>query len=134
MRAIKRVRSQAGFTLLELIVAVVIIVVAFFGLLLSLHYGSVLNETARQMQSAHDAARQALEAVRAYEFEFIYRAFNTAPTADPTGPDTAAASLFPLNLVITRADRRGPSLPRGRGRRQHRPFRAGTGRVAGNGS
>ncbi|MCK4298816.1 MAG: prepilin-type N-terminal cleavage/methylation domain-containing protein, partial [Planctomycetes bacterium] len=61
-------RCQAGFTLLELMVAVVVIVVAFFGLLLSLHYGSVLNETSRQLRTAHESAQRALEAVRAYEF------------------------------------------------------------------
>ena len=108
MHVFKRARSQAGFTLLELMVAVVIIVVAFFGLLLSLHYGSVLNETARQMQSAHEGARQALEAVRAYEFAFIYRSFNTDTTDDPNGPDTAENLLFPLNLVIPRADPHPP--------------------------
>ncbi len=90
-------RCQAGFTLLELMVAVVVIVVAFFGLLLSLHYGSVLNETSRQMQSAHAAARQALEAVRAYEIELIYRSFNADTNDDPNGPGMAENDLSPLN-------------------------------------
>lgn len=91
--------SETGFTLLELMIAVVVIVVAFFGLLLSLHYGNVLNETARQLQAAHDGARQALEAVRAYEFEYIYRAFNADTSDDPNGPGTAEAALFPLNTA-----------------------------------
>jgi prepilin-type N-terminal cleavage/methylation domain-containing protein len=92
-----KVRSQSGFTLLELMVAVVVIVVAFFGLLLSLHYGSVLNESARQLQSAHYAARQALEAVKAYDFAFAYRCFNAGTGDDPNGPGTAEALLPPLN-------------------------------------
>lgn len=92
--------AQAGFTLLELMVAVVVIVVAFFGLLLSLHYGSVLNETARQLQSAHGAARQALEAVRAYEFPSIYQCFNQDTTDDPDYPGWAEQALFPLNVSI----------------------------------
>ncbi|MHC5034661.1 MAG: prepilin-type N-terminal cleavage/methylation domain-containing protein [Planctomycetota bacterium] len=101
-------RSEAGFTLLELMVAIVVIVVAFFGLLLSLHYGSVLNETARQMQAAHGAGRQAMEAVRAYEFAFTYRCFNADTTDDPNGASTAEASLFPLNKVIPQADGNPP--------------------------
>jgi prepilin-type N-terminal cleavage/methylation domain-containing protein len=92
-----KVRSQSGFTLLELMVAVVVIVVAFFGLLLSLHYGNVLNETSRQLQSAHYAARQALEAVRAYDFAFAYRCFDGSITDDPNGPGTAEVLLPPLN-------------------------------------
>jgi prepilin-type N-terminal cleavage/methylation domain-containing protein len=92
-----KVRSQAGFTLLELMVAVVVIVVAFFGLLLSLHYGNVLNETARQLQLAHDGARQAMEAVRAYDFAYIYYSFNANTADDPNGPGTAEATLPPLN-------------------------------------
>jgi len=99
MRVLSTERSQAGFTLLELMIAVVVIVVAFFGLLLSLHYGSVLNETARQLQAAHEGARRALEAVRAYEFEFIYHCFNADINDDPNGPGTAQASLFPLDTA-----------------------------------
>ena len=91
---------QAGFTLLELMISVVVIVVAFFGLLLALHYGSVLNETARQMQTAHGAARLALEAVRAYEFPFTYRCFNEDITDDPHDAGWAEVSLEPLNRVI----------------------------------
>lgn len=93
-------RSEAGFTLLELMIAVVVIVVAFFGLLLSLHYGSVLNETARQLQLAHAGARQALEAVRAYEFQYIYQNFNADTTDDPNGPGSAQTTLFPLNTAL----------------------------------
>ncbi len=104
-------RCQAGFTLLELMVAVVVIVVAFFGLLLSLHYGSVLNETSRQMQSAHAAARQALEAVRAYEFEFIYRSFNADTNDDPNGPGMAENDLSPLNDEFER-ESGGVALPK----------------------
>ena len=95
-------RCQAGFTLLELMVAVVVIVVAFFGLLLSLHYGSVLNETSRQLRTAHEAAQRALEAVRAYEFAFIYRSFNADTNDDPNGPGTAEWNLSPLNEVWER--------------------------------
>jgi len=97
MSRMTKVRSQSGFTLLELMVAVVVIVVAFFGLLLSLHYGNVLNETARQLQSAHYAARQALEAVKAYDFAFTYRCFDASITDDPNGPGTAEVLLPPLN-------------------------------------
>gem|GEM_PF-369929 len=103
-------RCQGGFTLLELMVAVVLIVVAFFGLLLSLHYGSVLNETTRQLQTAHEAGRRALEAVRAYEFEFIYRCFNSDTADDPNGPGTAEVSLYPLNVSIDR-ESGGTPLP-----------------------
>lgn len=95
-------RCQAGFTLLELMVAVVVIVVAFFGLLLSLHYGSVLNETSRQLRTAHESAQRALEAVRAYEFAFIYRSFNVDTNDDPNGPGTAELGLSPLNEVWER--------------------------------
>jgi len=115
MGVLARMRSQAGFTLLELMVAVVIIVVAFFGLLLSLHYGSVLNETARQMQSAHEAARQALEAVRAYQFEFIYRCFDSDTTDDPNGTGSAEATLFPLNLTIAQGGNNPPLTALGDG-------------------
>jgi len=104
MGLLRKARAEAGFTLLELMVAVVIIVVAFFGLLLSLHYGSVLNETARQLQSAHEGARQTLEAVRAYEFEFIYQCFNTDTTDDPNGAGTAESTLFPLNVGAALGD------------------------------
>jgi prepilin-type N-terminal cleavage/methylation domain-containing protein len=97
MSSLTKIRSQSGFTLLELMVAVVVIVVAFFGLLLSLHYGNVLNETARQLQTAHQAARQAVEAVKAYDFAFIYRCFNADTTDDPDGTGTAEATLPPLN-------------------------------------
>ena len=100
MRSLTKIRSQSGFTLLELMVAVVVIVVAFFGLLLSLHYGSVLNETARQLQTAHQAARQALEAVKAYEFAFIYRSFNVDTTDDPNGVGSAEDVLPPLNIEV----------------------------------
>lgn len=100
MSSLTKIRSQSGFTLLELMVAVVVIVVAFFGLLLSLHYGNVLNETARQLQTAHQAARQALEAVKAYDFAFIYRCFDADTMDDPNGPGTAEVLLPPLNIVI----------------------------------
>jgi prepilin-type N-terminal cleavage/methylation domain-containing protein len=100
MRCLTKTRSQSGFTLLELMVAVVVIVVAFFGLLLSLHYGNVLNQTAREMESAHFAARKALEALKAYDFAFIYRSFNEDITDDPNGPGTAEVMFPPLNISI----------------------------------
>jgi len=92
--------GQRGFTLLELMVAVVIVVVALFGLLLTLHYGSVLNETAPELQLAHQGAREALEAVRAYEFEFIYTSFNRDIYDDPNGAASAENFIFPLNREI----------------------------------
>ncbi len=104
-------RCQAGFTLLELMVAVVVIVVAFFGLLLSLHYGSVLNETSRQLRTAHEAAQRALEAVRAYEFAFIYRSFNADTNDDPNGPGTAEWNLSPLKDEFDR-ESGGVTLPK----------------------
>ncbi len=97
-------RAQAGFTLLELMVAVVVIVVAFFGLLLALHYGSVLNETARQLQSAHEGARRAMEAVRAYEFSFAYRCFNEDISDDPNYEGWAQQNISPLNEVYPRGE------------------------------
>jgi hypothetical protein len=68
----------------------------------------VLNETARQLQSAHQSARQAMEAVRAYDFPFTYRCFDGSVTDDPNGSGTAEASLPPLNNEFDQAAGKPP--------------------------
>jgi type II secretory pathway pseudopilin PulG len=87
-------RARAGLTIVEVVVALSVLVVAasiFCQTLLSTARVRQLN---RDNALAADAARVALERMRNEPFEEIYKAYNEDPKDDPGGNGTGPGHLF----------------------------------------
>lgn len=67
---------KGGFTLVELMLAGAIMVVALVGLLGSYLLSFNLNETAKNMTSATYAIEQQMEEIRGYNFNLIFNDYN----------------------------------------------------------
>ena len=87
-------RGRGGFSLLELTVAVVLLVLAIGGLSGVLVAAVKLNQANRETTLALAAARQTLENLQAEEFADAFARFNTDPADDPGGPGTAPGAAF----------------------------------------
>ncbi len=68
--------GRAGFTMLELLMAILVLVVALVGLLSSYTGCFNLNETARNLTVATNAAQQKMEEIRNTPFDSISGSFN----------------------------------------------------------
>ena len=94
--------SRAGFSLVELLVAATLIVVALTGIAGSMLSSMALNRVNRDTALAQQAACRALEELRSVPFEeafFVYNATqgdNPGGTVPERGPNFAVPGLTPL--------------------------------------
>jgi prepilin-type N-terminal cleavage/methylation domain-containing protein len=85
---------RSGFTILELVVALGILLIAssiFFRLVAST---SKLREVNRENAIAADAARVVIEQMRNRPFSDLFKLYNADPADDPGGAGTAPGNLF----------------------------------------
>jgi type II secretory pathway pseudopilin PulG len=84
----------AGLTLLELMMAMVVLTVAVSMLASSMSSAARLGPVQRENALAGEAARRILETLRNEPYDQIYASFNGDPSDDPAGAGSAAGSGF----------------------------------------
>ena len=78
--------GRRGFTLLELVFALAVLVVAFLAMSRSLGSSVKMTEVHRETALATDGARQAIERLQGAEpFDQVFALFNADPGDDPVG-------------------------------------------------
>jgi prepilin-type N-terminal cleavage/methylation domain-containing protein len=102
----RRTGRRRGFTLLELTVAILVLVIALMAISSSLLGSMRLNEVNRESSLSQDAMDAMLENLRGAEFETVFRRYDSDPSNDPAvgpspGPDFVVAGL---GLVAGDAD------------------------------
>lgn len=101
----RRVRSRrAGFSLLEIAVATVLLMIAIGGLSGVLVASVRLNQTNRETALALSAARQAVETLQAEPFREVFARYNTDPGDDPAGAGTAPGPGFAVVGLTAQLD------------------------------
>ena len=93
-RSVRTASAHDGFTLIEVVIALSVLVVAasiFYQMLLGT---SRLRQTNHQNAVAADSARVVLEEMRNVPFLEIYERYNEDPADDPAGAGTAPGNLF----------------------------------------
>jgi len=91
----KRRVDQLGFTLMELMIAAAILVVALSGLLHAFSACFVLNETSRNQTLALNGLQEKIEKIRSVDFSTIYSTYNgTTFYLDEDGVDDPADDWF----------------------------------------
>jgi len=97
-------RARRGLTLVEIVVALSVMVVAasiFCQMLIST---TRLRQQNRENALATDAARVVIERMRNTPFLDVYRSFNEDPDDDPLGKGTGPGHLFEVKGLTPRAD------------------------------
>jgi prepilin-type N-terminal cleavage/methylation domain-containing protein len=93
-----------GFTLVEVTLALVILVVGVGGTLGSISSFAVLEQTNRETTLAHLGARRALEEMQAHEFRRVFALYNADATDDPAGVAAPGAGFAVDGLGIVDGD------------------------------
>lgn len=88
---VKRTR-RAGFSLVEMMIAFVVIVVAMLGAVTSITSSSVVGSANRESSIAYQAGRATLERLQSEPFEFVFARYNADESDDPD--DTAPGRHF----------------------------------------
>lgn len=92
-------RKRAGFSLVEVMIGLAVLVIAIMGALSSITSSAMLGETTPETTRAHLAAMAMLERMRAEPFDDLFARYNTTPKDDPTpeapGADFEIAGLDP---------------------------------------
>ena len=92
-----RFRPRAGFTLLEVMLACLLMGTAVLALMALIPETVMLTETTEEGNLAMQASLQVSEAVRQYadqNFAYVWRVYNSAPADDPNGAGTAPVLPF----------------------------------------
>jgi len=97
-------RPRAGFSLLEITVALAFLAVAGGGLMSAIVSNMMTSRVNRETAIAHDAARAHMERLQARDFREIFAAFNSDPSDDPGGPGTAPGAGFAIPGLSVRPD------------------------------
>lgn len=90
----RRATRRGGFTLVELMIAVLLIVVAMAGYLHSIVQSSATAEATRRMALATQSARETIEAMKSTAFEDVFATYNDDPNDDPGGVGMAPGAGF----------------------------------------
>jgi prepilin-type N-terminal cleavage/methylation domain-containing protein len=88
---------RAGFTLIEVMLAAVIMAGAVLGLAALIPTVALQTEVAHESNLAMAATHQITEAIRQYADDgwlYVWRAYNADPSDDPNGSGTAAGNAF----------------------------------------
>ena len=108
---IRRIHHRAGFTLLEVMVAMSILVIALTGALGLLLQNMVVTEAHRRQVAAIKAAEQRIEQLRDTQttnLHEIYNLYNNDPADDPGGPGTGPGPNFDVpGLLLQSGDTDG---------------------------
>ena len=86
--------DRAGFTVVEMIVTMAIVVVAAGILARTMGGANAMRTVSRESSRAAEAGLQALERMRNQDFEDLYALYNSDPSDDPGGPGTAPGATF----------------------------------------
>ncbi len=89
-----RTNGRAGFTLLEVMVAAVVLAVGVASVSGAMVSAIALNNVNRETSIAQQAARMMIETVRATNFDQAFATYNLSAFDDPLGPNTAAGPNF----------------------------------------
>ena len=87
-------RGRAGFTMLEIMVSVAILMVAVSGMASAMLSSMQLNRVNGETTLAHESARQVLETVQSQEFDEVFELYNANPLDDPGGPGVGPGADF----------------------------------------
>ena len=92
-----RVRVASGFTLIELMLVITVLMVALLVLSQSMGTAMTLTDVNRETALASDGARDAIELLQGVErFQEVFALYNTDPADDPAGPGTAPGAAFSI--------------------------------------
>lgn len=98
-------RRCGGFTLLEVMIALTVVVTALVGLFSAILQISRLNATNRETLAAMRAAEQMVETLKDLDFERVFASYNSNPLDDPLpGPGSAPGPHFAVPDLIVRSD------------------------------
>jgi len=102
-----RARRRAGFSLVEMLLAMIVMAIAMIGLSGSVVATLSLNRVNRETTAATEGARRMIETIAdtsQISFPEIYRAYNGEPSDDPAGVGTAQGEGFEVEGLAPRAD------------------------------
>lgn len=93
-RRARAARGRSGFSLLELLIAVGVLLFGLLGFSQAVLRSATTNEAAREGALAAEAARELLETMQSEDFEDLFRRYNGEPGDDPLGAGTAPGQDF----------------------------------------
>ena len=99
-------RSRAGFTLLEVMLACLLMTVAVLALMALIPETVQLTETTEEGNLALQSCHQMSEAIRQYadkDFAYVWRAYNSDASDDPNGANSALGNTFSVAGLETAA-------------------------------
>ncbi len=88
---------RAGFTLIEVVVSAVVLVIGCLGLSAAITSGSQLTQLNGQRMVAHQAARAKLEELENASFSQVFALYNRNAADDPGGAGTAPGADFAVD-------------------------------------
>jgi len=97
-------QERDGFTLVELLLAAAVLVVAVYAISRAIVSGAALIQDNHETAVAHQAARRAMGALQAAEFLEIFQSYNADPADDPGGPGTQPGNTFAVPGLDPRDD------------------------------
>lgn len=101
-------RGHSGVTLLELVIALTILVIAVLAFVSSIYQSSMLQQTGRERAVAYNAARSQIEKMRSVPLGEVYARYNANPDDDPGGKGSAPGPQFDIEgLASLPAERVG---------------------------
>jgi prepilin-type N-terminal cleavage/methylation domain-containing protein len=77
-------RRSAGLTLIEMMIAMIVVVVALLGATSALYYSDASREMTREKVLAQNAARRMIEQMRDANFSTVFASYSTGGTPGPT--------------------------------------------------
>ncbi len=97
-------RGRGGFSLLELSVAVIVLVIALGSLSGTILSSAKLTRVNEESAIAHQAARGMATTLQEAEFSEVFRLYNENAADDPDGPGTAPGSGFAVDGLALRTN------------------------------
>ncbi len=86
--------GEVGFTLVEVMIAIVLLCLAMLGFSRSIVSSMVASSTDREVRTAAEASRGALERLSGSDFSEVFKLYNGDPADDPDGAGSAPGSTF----------------------------------------
>jgi type II secretory pathway pseudopilin PulG len=87
-------RHDAGFTLVELTVAITVLIIAICATASTVVTTSALNQSSHETAVARKAAESMIETLRNAPFQQVFALYNADPADDPGGANTAPGPRF----------------------------------------
>ncbi len=86
--------ARGGFTMVEVLLASLVLVIAILGTMSSITSSAVLGDASLETTVAYKAAQQQMERLKATAFANVFTEFNGDPTDDVGGNGTAPGANF----------------------------------------